>query len=154
MKCPVCRATYRSSGVRAQGLGARENANPHTRNLLPDPLNCHRCGVDLSPLIHIHDRAIWYHRQAIQALQAGDYPAATTWNNQALALNVNNAAFHTLAGQLWALQGEFRQALAAWEKARQLNPQHPTANAYLQGLEEIAAQTLSEITNGGSILLG
>jgi len=38
-------------------------------------------------------------------------------------------------------QGEFRQALAAWEKAPQ--PQHPTANAYLQGLEEIAAQTLS-----------
>jgi len=68
------------------------------------------CGVDLSPLIH--DRAIWYHRQAIQALQAGDYPAATTWNNQALALYVNNAAFHALAGQLWALQGEFRQALA------------------------------------------
>jgi len=70
MKCPVCRATYRSSGVREQGLGARKMPIP--RNLLPDTLNCHRCGV-ISPLIHIHDRAIWYHRQAIQALQAGDY---------------------------------------------------------------------------------
>jgi len=86
---------------------------PH-RNLLPDTLVVTAVGL-ISPLIHIHDRAIWYHRQAIQALQAGDYPA-TTWNNQALALYVNNAAFHALAGQLWALQGEFRQALAAWEK--------------------------------------
>ncbi len=145
MKCPVCRATYRSSAVREQGLGARGNAFPLTRNLIPNPLNCHRCGVDLSPLIHIHDRAIWHHRQAIQALQAGDYPIATTWNNQALALYVNNADFHALAGQLWALQGEFRQAIAAWEKARQLNPQHSTANVYLQGLEQIAA--LSRISH-------
>jgi len=96
----------------------------------------------ISPLIHIHDRAIWYHRQAIQALQAGDYPAATTWNNQALALYVNNAAFHALAGQLWALyRGVSEAALAG--KARHLNPQHPTANAYLQGLEEIASPSLN-----------
>ncbi len=47
--------------------------------------------------------------------------------------------FHALTGQLWALQDEFRQAIAAWEKARQLNPQHSTANACLQGLEQIAA---------------
>ncbi|MBV9385928.1 MAG: hypothetical protein JOZ78_05825 [Chroococcidiopsidaceae cyanobacterium CP_BM_ER_R8_30] len=143
MKCPVCRATYRSSGVRVQGLGARENANSNTRNLIPQTLNCHRCGVDLSPLIYIHDQAIWYHRQAIQALQVGDYLAATNWNHQALALDINNANFQALAGQLWALQGELRQAIVAWEKAQQLNPLHPTANAYLQALEEIAAQTPS-----------
>jgi len=74
----------------------------------------------ISPLIHIHDRAIWYHRQAIQALQAG-LPAATTWNNQALALYVNNAAFHALAGQLWAPR-RVSAGARRLGKARHLNP--------------------------------
>lgn len=135
MKCPVCRAIYRSPG-RDQEV---RDANFGTPDQIPAALNCHRCGVDLSPLIHLHDRAVWYHRKAIQALQAGDYPAATAWNEQALALYANNADFHVLAGQLWAVQGEFRQAIGAWKKAQQLNPQHPTANAYLQELKDIAA---------------
>jgi tetratricopeptide (TPR) repeat protein len=122
MKCPVCRAHYRSSGV----------GNSHSHSL-SDPLNCHRCGVDLSPLIHIHDQAIWYYRQAIQALQTGDYDTAIAWNNQALTLNNSNADFHALAGQLWALQGEFQWAIGAWEKAQQLNPQHPKVQTYLKG---------------------
>jgi tetratricopeptide (TPR) repeat protein len=92
--------------------------------------------VDLAPLIHLHDQAIWYHRQAIQALQAENYPAATTWNRQALALYSNNADFHALAGQLWALQGEFQRAILAWQKARQINPQHNTAHVYLEALEK------------------
>lgn len=125
MKCPVCRATYRSSGA----------ANSHS-DALSAPLNCHRCGADLSPLIHIHDRAIKYHRQAIQALQAKDYSAATIWNNQALAL-YSHADFYALAGQLCALQGDFQKAIGAWEKAVQLNPQHPTASGYLKQLEAI-----------------
>jgi tetratricopeptide (TPR) repeat protein len=126
MKCPVCRATYRSSG----------NANSQSRSLSV-PLNCHRCGVDLAPLIDVHDRAIAYYRRAIQALQDGDYTAAMIWNNQALALWFGNADFHALAGQLWALQGEFRQAIAAWEKALQLQPQHPIAGGYLQDINLI-----------------
>jgi len=129
MKCPVCRATYRSSGA----------ASSHPRSL-SDSLNCHRCRADLSPLIHVHDQAIWHHRRAIQALQEGHYPAATTWNNQALALSLNNADFHALAGQLWALQGEFREAIRAWEKALKLNFHHPTAHIYLKELEAIAIQ--------------
>ena len=143
MKCPVCRATYRSSRVRAQGAVTREDANLYTQSPIPKTLNCHRCGVDLSPLISIYDQAIWYHRQAIEALQAGDYLTATIWNNQALALYTNNADFQALAGQLWAVQGEFRQAIAAWKKAQQLDPLHPTANVYLQVLTEIAGQTQS-----------
>lgn len=135
MKCPVCRATYRSSRTKDQEKGESSTFGPPDQ--LPKTLNCHRCGADLSPLIHLHDQALWYYRQAIQALQAGNYPAAITWNNQALALCRNNADFHALTGQLWALQGEFRRASFAWEQARQISPQHQAANAYLAELERL-----------------
>jgi len=135
MKCPVCRATYRPPITQDQEAGEDSTSPP--QDLPTHTLNCHRCGVDLSPLIHIHDQALWYYRQAIQALHSGNYPAATTWNHQALALYGNNADFHALAGQLWALQGEFRQAAFAWEKARQINPTDRTANAYLEELERV-----------------
>lgn len=134
MKCPVCRATYRPPSTK-QEVG--EDATSQPQDLLPHPLNCHRCGVDLSPLIQIHDQALWYYHQAIQAMHAGNYPAAVTWNNQALALYGNHADFHVLAGQLWALQGEFRQAFFAWEKAQQINPQHRIASTYLQRLKRV-----------------
>jgi tetratricopeptide (TPR) repeat protein len=117
MKCPVCRAIYRPA---------------------PSP-NCRRCGVDLSPLIRLHDQAVWHHRQAIQELQAGRYAEATVSNQQALALNASSDDFQALAGQLWALQGEFRPAIAAWKRARHLNPQHPTATRCLQGLTDFCA---------------
>jgi tetratricopeptide (TPR) repeat protein len=127
MKCPVCRAIYRPVSA-SKELGVERG-----ENTLPSKL-CRRCGVDLSPLIHLHDQALWYHRQAIQNFKARDYAAATTQNNQALALYSNNADFHALAGQLWALQGEFRQAIKAWKKAQQLDPQHSTAGACLECL--------------------
>jgi tetratricopeptide (TPR) repeat protein len=119
MKCPVCRAIYRSSEK-------IENLTPSSAYL------CRRCGVDLTPLIHLYDQAIWYHHQAIQAVQSGDYQGSMYRNNQALALYANHADFHALAGQLWALQGELGAAIAAWQKAQQLSPQHPTAGAFLQ----------------------
>jgi Tfp pilus assembly protein PilF len=119
MKCPVCRATYRPSGDRSS---AADEAD----------LLCRRCGVDLSPLIQIHDRAVWHYRQAIQALQARDYAAAAHHNHQALALDRHNADFHALAGQISALQGDLWQAIASWKTARQLDPQQAIANACLQ----------------------
>jgi tetratricopeptide (TPR) repeat protein len=137
MKCPVCRATFRSPEDRNQESGAEEMNNSNPRKPISQAYNCHRCGVDLSPLIYIHDQALWYHRQAIQERQVGNYSAATAWNNQALALHSSNADFHALSGQIYALQGEFRQAIIAWEKARQLNPQHRTANVYLQELKKM-----------------
>ncbi len=121
MKCPVCRATYRSSEK-------SENSNP------PSTYLCRRCGVDLTPLIHLHDQAIWYHHQAIQALRSGDDREAMHRNDRALALYANHADFHALAAQIWALQGELGAAIAAWQKALQLNPQHPTAGTFLQVL--------------------
>jgi tetratricopeptide (TPR) repeat protein len=133
MKCPVCRATYRPSGV--------VNSQPRS---LSKSLNCHRCGVDLSPLIHVHDQAIGYHRRAVQALQEENYSAATTWNNQALGLWINHADFHALAGQLLALQGKFQEAIGAWERALKLNAQHPTARLYLHELEGVRDESVIE----------
>lgn len=166
MKCPVCRATYRSSESRRQRTEAREPEAksftalleqqlevPRDVTLLPHPsrippasldpqlpsslpsLPCHRCGVDLAPLIHIHDQAVWYHRQAIQAFNVGDYGTAMIQNNQAIALYSSRADFHAFAGQLWALQGEFQRAIAAWKKAQQLEPNHPISTALLQSLQ-------------------
>ena len=113
MKCPVCRAVYRSSN----GL-------------------CRRCGVDLSPLIDICDRAIGHYRQALVALEAGDIAKATASNDQALALNANDAAFYALAGRLRALSGDLPAAIRCWQQALKLDPKHAAASqclALLQG---------------------
>ncbi len=119
MKCPVCRALYRRSEK-----GETSNS--------PSTYLCRRCGVDLSPLIRLHDLAIWHHCQAIQALRSGDDLGAMQRNDRALALYANHADFHALAGQLLALQGEFGEAISAWRKAQQLNPQHATASVCLR----------------------
>jgi len=149
MKCPVCRASYRSPGSGERGrsqepeVRIQESESPESASLQPLPSLasqsptrkanlCRRCGVDLSPLIELHDQATWHYRQAIRAFQAGDYAAATVRNKRALVLYSGNADFHALAGQLWALQGDFRRAIAAWKTAQHLNPQHPTAGACLQ----------------------
>ncbi|MCU0571133.1 MAG: hypothetical protein MUF49_31780 [Oculatellaceae cyanobacterium Prado106] len=117
MKCPVCNAVYR-----------------------PVPTqSCRRCGTDLSDLIQLHDRALWHYQQAIQSFTAGDYPQALTQNQQALALHSQNADFHAFAGQLLALQGQWGGAIAAWNQAQSLDPQHPTAQTYLHLLDQIRA---------------
>jgi hypothetical protein len=40
--------------------------------------------------------------------------------------------FHALAGQLWALEGNFAPAIAAWYTALHLDPENVTAKAGLQ----------------------
>jgi len=136
MKCPVCRATYRSGDRQSEiEQPSTSNSQPSTSNSQPstsNPQPCRRCGVDLSPLIRLHDQAVWYHRQAIQALQAGNYSAAADWNEQAIALNSHDADFHALAGRLSVLQGEFGRAIASFQKVQQLDPKHPTIEAFLQ----------------------
>lgn len=117
MKCPACRATYRPS--------------------LPPSYLCRRCGIDLFPLIDLQDRALWHHRQAIASFKAGDRTAATAQNDLALALYPNHSDFQAFAGQLHALQGEFPRAIAAWKKARQLNPSHPTSSNCLEICREL-----------------
>ena len=136
MKCPLCRATYRSPEFKSQE-SEPDAAIAAVRSAAA--LNCRRCGVNLAPLIRLHDQAIWHHRQAIQSFNAGDYPIAIAHNNQAIALNAQQADFHALAGQLWALQGDAVGAIAAWKTAQHLNPQHPTATLYLQQLAAIAS---------------
>ena len=78
----------------------------------------------------------FYHRQALQFLQQGDYSKAKKNNNQAIALHQNSADFHALAGQLWALEGEFSLAAVSWQKALALYPQQPLASSCLQILTE------------------
>jgi tetratricopeptide (TPR) repeat protein len=129
MKCPVCRAPYRSASASFAASPFASEANPASRSQL-----CRRCGVDLSSLIQLHDQAIWHHRQAIQAFKVADYEAAAVSNNQAIAFWSSNADFYGFAGQLWALQGEFPQAIAAWKKAQQLDPQQTIAHAGLHYL--------------------
>jgi Flp pilus assembly protein TadD len=117
MKCPVCRATYRPN----------------------ETSSCQRCKTDLSPLMQIHDRAVWHYRQAMQFFATGDYLAAQAQNDRAIALHSNHADFHALAGQLWALQGHFQQAIVAWKQAQQLEPLHPVACSCLQILTRIGS---------------
>jgi Flp pilus assembly protein TadD len=124
MKCPVCRATYRASeSTTEKAVGAK---------------SCHRCGADLSRLIALHDQAIGHHCRAIAQLAAGDLTAAMTANNQAIELHSQHPQFHALAGQLWALQGEFGQATLAWQLAQTLDPKNTTVSAYLEILAQLA----------------
>lgn len=135
MKCPVCRATYRGSESNQQETETRPHDSPTS-----SPLPCRRCGADLSPLIHLYDRAIAHHQRAIQAFKQGDYETAIAHNQQAIALHTQQPDFHAFAGQLWALQGNFPEAIAAWKTAQRLDPKHPTATVFLRELEAIVTQ--------------
>lgn len=137
MKCPVCRATYRGGANRSQEESANSPLSPPSSHPPPSSLLCHRCGADLAALIHLHDQAVWHHRQAIQAFQSGDYEAAIAHSQQAIALHAQQPDFHALAGQLSALQGDFPQAIAAWKTAQRLDPKHPTATVFLGEWEAI-----------------
>jgi Flp pilus assembly protein TadD len=108
MKCPVCRATYRSTGG-------------------SEPQPCHRCGADLAPLIRLHDRAIAHHRQAIALFAAGNLLEAMAENDRAIALHAQQPLFQAFAGQLWACQGNFDQAVRSWQLAQRLEPNNQIA---------------------------
>jgi lipopolysaccharide biosynthesis regulator YciM len=95
IKCPVCRATYKPS----------------------DSLSCRRCSADLAALIRIHDQAVWHYNQAIAQ-------NSIVHIHRAIALNSRCADFHAFAGQLWARQGEWLNAIAAWETAQQIDPNY------------------------------
>ncbi|WP_341532209.1 tetratricopeptide repeat protein (plasmid) [Nostoc sp. UHCC 0302] len=145
MKCPVCGAVYRppkgSSGVRKQENNdyKEETAtiSPSLSTVSHSP-TCRRCKADLSDLLRLHDQAIWYHRQALHLLPQGRYSEAATHNNQALALYYSNADFHALAGKIWALQGEWRQAIASWQQALKFDPQNAIACDCLQTIKLMA----------------
>ncbi|NJL19634.1 MAG: tetratricopeptide repeat protein [Leptolyngbyaceae cyanobacterium SM1_3_5] len=110
IKCPVCRADYRTSATSS----------------------CRRCGADLAPLIEIHDRSIWHYQQAIAAFKSSQIFAAQQQIDFAIALNSRSADFHAFAGQLWALQGKFDRALAAWRSAIAIDADHPIAQTAQQ----------------------
>ena len=136
MKCPVCRATYRAGSQQTE-------TEPSMR--------CRRCGVDLSPLIQIHDQALWHYRQALHWLHHKQYAEAHNQIEQALALQAQNADFYALAGRLWALQGEFGRAIAAWQQACQLDPNHRVAGECLQRITTLRQLILQ--SNSGAFPL-
>lgn len=125
MKCPVCRAPYRPA-----------NREPEAT---PQTLPCRRCGADLTRLIQLYDRAIWHYRQAIAAQQAQDYSTAQAAVQRAIALHHADADFHALAGQIYALQGQFGAAIAAWKQSQSLDPAHPIASPCLTLVQNIQA---------------
>jgi tetratricopeptide (TPR) repeat protein len=105
MKCPVCRATYRSTQT-------------------PEQLTytCHRCGADLTALIRIHDQAIAHHCRAIEYFKSGNIHDAMVANDQAINLHSRHPSFHALAGRLWVIQGNFDQAFQSWKLTKALDP--------------------------------
>jgi Flp pilus assembly protein TadD len=119
MKCPVCRATYRVTD-------SIEQTKP-----------CHRCGADLAPLIQLHDRAIAHHRQAIVQFTTGDVRTAILENDKAIALHSQSSDFHAFAGQLFALTGEFDQAVRSWQVARELDPKNTLISNCLERLKSL-----------------
>ena len=135
MKCPVCRALYRPAAQ-------REAAATSTASVEAAPSTlCRRCGVDLTPLIRVHDQALWHYRQALHHLKQQQYAEAHAQTDQALALQ-QNADFYALSGRLWGLQGEFGRAVAAWQQARQLNPTHGVACGCLHWIAQLRQPVL------------
>jgi tetratricopeptide (TPR) repeat protein len=130
MKCPVCGAVYRPPKVSKEAGGDEEIVSTPALSL-----TCRRCKADLSDLIRLHDQAIWYHRQALYLFSQGRYSEAGAYNNSAIALDYSNADFHTLAGKLGALQGEFREAIASWQLALKFDPQNAIVCNCLQMIE-------------------
>lgn len=121
MKCPVCRATYRHTP-----------SSDH-----PNVKPCHRCGADLAPLIQLHDQAIHWHRTAIEQFKIGDLKAATTSNEQAIALHSQHPKFHAFAGQLWAVQGDFKAAVRSWKVAQKLDPKNAIVTSCLEIMNQL-----------------
>ncbi|WP_420761503.1 tetratricopeptide repeat protein [Nostoc sp. CALU 546] len=144
MKCPVCGAIYRpTKGSRETGKNEGDKETREITNAqCPMPnapsITCKRCKVDLSDLFSLHDQAIWDHREALYLLSQGRYSEAAMHNNQAIALYSSNADFHALAGKLWALQGEFREAIASWQQALKFDPENAIACDCLQMIQLMA----------------
>jgi tetratricopeptide (TPR) repeat protein len=133
MKCPVCGVVYRPTKTSKEA-----GENEIIVSISPPSLTCRRCKTDLSDLVRLHDQAIWHHRQALSLFSQGRYSEAQLHNNSAIALHFNHADFHTLAGKLEALQGEFKQAISSWQQALKLDPQNVIAANCLQMIEVMA----------------
>jgi tetratricopeptide (TPR) repeat protein len=144
MKCPVCGAIYRPL-KESRGSLEQKNVSYTQETTITSPSSpptpsptCRRCKVDLSDLLRLHDQAIWSHRQALYLLTQNRYSEAAAPNNQAIALYSSNADFHALAGKLWALQGEFKEAIASWQQALKFDPENAIAGDCLQMIKLMA----------------
>jgi tetratricopeptide (TPR) repeat protein len=116
LKCPVCRAAYRSKPSSELPEDTYEKSQEESP--------CHRCGTDLAPLIELYDRAIDYHRNAIDRFKQGNISGAQVMNDLAIELHSQHPKFHAFAGQLWAVQGDFTSAVRSWKVAQKLDPKN------------------------------
>jgi len=66
---------------------------------------------------------------AADALGRGDLPVAQKQIEEALGLGADAAADHELHGRILQAQLDFAKAARAWRRVRQLDPQHPSAEA-------------------------
>ena len=108
-------------------------------DLVPKP--CHRCGADFTALIRLHDHAIYLHRQAIAQFAAGDVTQAIETNETAIAIHLQQPKFHAFAGQLWAVQGDFKAAARSWQTAQHLDPKDTIVTDCLSILKELKSAT-------------
>jgi tetratricopeptide (TPR) repeat protein len=121
MKCPVCQVVYRHQ----------------TGDETSVSLSCRRCKADLSDLITIYNHAVWYHREALGLFGRKFYHQAQEFNDKAIALHYKQADFHTLAGKLWALQGEYGKAISAWRVALDIEPKQAIAGECLELISKL-----------------
>ena len=103
------------------------------------------------------DMAMALLAQASNAL--GNYDDAMRWIQAAIAKNNKRADYHGLHADLLTTHGEFRKAIAAYDKALKLNPSHHgviagKANTWLRLNEPTKAKTLLKpfIEQGGEDL--
>lgn len=139
MKCPVCRATYRS---KRESSASSQPVNDLAASKLEGisaqaTCQCHRCGADLTKLVHIYDQAVKHYQEAIASFHRGEHAQAKLQNQQAIALNQDLADFHAFAGQLLAMEGEFSKAISAWQQAVRLEPDHKLAQNCLHLLHQL-----------------
>ena len=92
-------------------------------------------------LIRLHDHAIYLHRQAIAQFAAGDVTQAIETNETAIAIHLQQPKFHTFAGQLWAVQGDFKAAARSWQTAQQIDPKDTIVADCLSILKELKSAT-------------
>jgi tetratricopeptide (TPR) repeat protein len=121
MKCPVCQVFY----------------SYQTGDGTSISLSCRRCKADLSDLITIYNQAVWYHREALGLFSRQLYHQSQEYNDKAIGLHWKQADFHTLAGKLWALQGEYAKAKSAWRLALDIEPKQAIAHECLELLSKL-----------------
>ncbi len=104
---------------------------------------CDNCNEDLNTVKSVIDTANAHYNQALSLSHAGKLDEAIGQLEAALALSAQNPQYHNLLGTIYAQKGLYSEAIRAWERCIELNPE--TEKAYhniekAQDMEEDAAE--------------